>query len=388
MFDCVVIGKGLVGAAAFRYLTEARAKTAVVGPDEPANFLTHKGVYGSHYDQGRHVYRLGKDPISAALTTAAIDQLVALEQRTGISFFSQCGRLIVAREHNRSLDRDYHNRGQLAQFLSAGELRTQFPFLRFPRACFGIYEPPPAGVIRPRALLDAQLAVGTRQGGMIIRDEVRAVATRHGSIVVTTAGGPVLSSRSVLLACGAFTNCYDLLRRPLSMRIKSESTVLVEVSTNVHEQLCGMPTLHVASTSRGLSGIYVTPSTTFPDGRIYLKLGCNTVEDRDLQTLEDMQRWMREGPSTECSSRMFAALKRMILGLSRGTYVPKPCLVAYTSHGSAYIDHVADGVLVAVGGNGVSAQTSDTLGRLAAQLVLGEPWPTPFCREAFRAVFA
>lgn len=389
MFDCVVIGKGLVGAAAFRYLSEARIKTAVVGPGEPVNYMTHNGVYSSHYDEGRHVYQLGKDPISAALTAAAIEQLLALEQRTGISFFIKCGRLIIVREQDRlPAAKDYSLPGGLSpQLFSPVELVRQFPFLRVPETCIGVYEPPPAGVIRPRALLGAQLAVGARQGGTIIRQEVRMIALRRGGVVVTTADGVVLRTRNVLIATGAFANCYELLLRPLSMRIKTESTILVEVSTGVSEHLYEMPTLHVTIASREVSGIYVTPPTTFPDGQTYLKVGGNTAEDRNLRTLEDMQCWMREGPSPLCSARLFGEVTTMIPRLPGGTYVPKPCLVAYTSHGRAYIDQVDDGVFVAVGGNGVSAQTSDTLGWLAAKLVIGAPWPIPFRREAFRAIY-
>lgn len=52
-FDFVVVGKGMMGAAAARYLALSGARVALVGPDEPADRTTHDGVFASHYDNGR-----------------------------------------------------------------------------------------------------------------------------------------------------------------------------------------------------------------------------------------------------------------------------------------------------------------------------------------------
>ena len=35
MFDYIVIGKGLMGSAAARYLSQSGAKVGIIGPDEP-----------------------------------------------------------------------------------------------------------------------------------------------------------------------------------------------------------------------------------------------------------------------------------------------------------------------------------------------------------------
>ena len=53
MFDYIVIGKGLIGSAAGRYLSATGTKVALIGPHEPENWPAHQGVFASHYDQGR-----------------------------------------------------------------------------------------------------------------------------------------------------------------------------------------------------------------------------------------------------------------------------------------------------------------------------------------------
>ena len=74
MFDVLVIGKGLMGSAAARYLQGFGANTAVLGPDEPQNPQTHDGVFASHYDQGRITRRLSKDITWATLADRSIAQ--------------------------------------------------------------------------------------------------------------------------------------------------------------------------------------------------------------------------------------------------------------------------------------------------------------------------
>ena len=53
MHRVVVIGCGLFGSAATRYLAEQTDGILCVGPDEPQDKRAHEGVFGSHYDEGR-----------------------------------------------------------------------------------------------------------------------------------------------------------------------------------------------------------------------------------------------------------------------------------------------------------------------------------------------
>ncbi|MGQ3292875.1 MAG: FAD-dependent oxidoreductase, partial [Shinella sp.] len=52
-FDFVVVGRGMMGAAAARHLTKTGASVALVGRGEPADWKSHDGVFSSHYDSGR-----------------------------------------------------------------------------------------------------------------------------------------------------------------------------------------------------------------------------------------------------------------------------------------------------------------------------------------------
>jgi len=55
-----VVGLGLVGSAALRYLSAAGHRCVGIGPPEPVDWSRHDGVFASHYDSGRITRRLDK----------------------------------------------------------------------------------------------------------------------------------------------------------------------------------------------------------------------------------------------------------------------------------------------------------------------------------------
>ena len=52
-FEFIVIGRGMMGAAAARHLTLEGKRVALIGPEEPSDRLAHQGVFASHYDEAR-----------------------------------------------------------------------------------------------------------------------------------------------------------------------------------------------------------------------------------------------------------------------------------------------------------------------------------------------
>ena len=84
MYDFLVVGKGLMGAAATRYLSAASRNVAVIGPDEPVNHDTHTGIYGAHYDQARIISQIIKrEAIWATFSHTTLSQMPLLEAALG-----------------------------------------------------------------------------------------------------------------------------------------------------------------------------------------------------------------------------------------------------------------------------------------------------------------
>ncbi|MBP8001460.1 MAG: FAD-dependent oxidoreductase [Chloroflexi bacterium] len=390
MFDYLVIGKGLMGSAAVRYLSAHSSRVAIIGPDEPANYATHPGVFSSHYDEGRITRQLARDMVWAYLADRAIRQYALLEEASGLRFHVPVGCLTVA--HTPEESRYLRGRDDIAQQLNvkyarlgdAAAIHHNFPFLTFPEGYRGDYELAPAGYINPRTLIRAQLHVARQNGATIRNDEVHHLAASPSHITVKTQRGDTYQAEKVLVATGAFANSYEILARPLALRVKSETIIMAQITPDAADRLRDMPAVIYDIHSPVLKDIYLLPPIRYPDGHFYLKMGCDTAADQTLADLDAMRDWMIQGESDVYKAELQTALQAIIPGLAVQTWFTKRCLVTYTPHGKPYVDQLDERLFVATGGNGTAAKCADTLGHLAAQLMRGEAWEPVFERAMFQ----
>lgn len=378
MFDFLVIGKGLFGAATVKYLSSEAERVAVIGPDEPADLLSHDGVFASHYDQGRLAGRLGRGPLWTALADQSIRAYRLIEAESGIHFYTPAGRLHVPAA---SVDADYATEMAAAynldvRHLNAGDLQAAFPSLRFPGVGDGFFEDAPAGYINPRALIKAQLAIAKKQGAAVIREIVTAVEPDGEHLRVGTKEGNVYQARKVLIAAGAFSNFIHLAggeKWPLPLRLKTETILLAETPGSEALRLRDMPAVTYEIESPVLGEIYLLPPLLYPDGRYYVKMGCDTAADLFPETAEEVATWFKNGNSDAHKAALIAALLSILPDLQVTSFQTGRCIVTYTAHGLPYIDTIVPGnIYTAMGGNGTGAKSSDAIGRLAAKLMNGD----------------
>lgn len=390
-FETIVVGAGLFGSAATRYLSQHSrrpesiegADIGVIGSAEPTDWSQHDGVFASHYDQGRITRRLSKNRLWAELAQRAIAQYATLETQSGIKFHVPTGGLYVA--PRGKADNYAQNVAEIAQKYAIPYTTSlsPFPFLHFPQPHHVIHEAAPAGYINPRDLIRAQLTIAHHNGAALICETVTAVRPNANGVTVFTREGGWFSAEKVLLATGAFTNCFDLVSRPLALRIKSETILLAHISEQEASRLAQMPTVIYMIESPIIDSIYLLPPIRYPDGNIYLKLGCNTVADQWLDGLEAMRDWMIHGDSDVVADTILTALYAIIPNLKTLSTHTKRCLVTYTPHGNPFIGQVRDGVFVVTAGNGSGAKSSDAIGRLAADLVRTGAWQSDLDEQAF-----
>ena len=94
-YEYLVIGKGLLGAAAARHLSAASQSVALIGPDEPPDRASHQGIFGSHYDEGRITRILDPHRIWALLAQRSIARYREIEARSSVPFYHEVGHLAV-----------------------------------------------------------------------------------------------------------------------------------------------------------------------------------------------------------------------------------------------------------------------------------------------------
>ena len=321
MFDYLVIGKGLFGAAAVKYLSREAGRVAVIGPDEPLDPVNHDGVFASHYDQGRLAGRLGRGPVWTALADQSIGAYRQIEAQSGIRFYMPAGRLHAPAA---SVPADYVSQMISAydldvRHLSAGQLERTFPYLRFPGVEDGLFESAPAGYINPRALIRAQLAIAEKQGAEVIREVVTAVKQTGDHLLVLTKEGGQYQARKVLIAAGAFSNFIQLdggAKWPLPLRIKTETILLAETPESEALRLRDMPAVTYDIESPVLGEIYMLPPLLYPDGEYYVKMGCDTAADVFPETLNQVTAWFKSGRQRRAQNGNGAALAVNSAGLA------------------------------------------------------------------------
>ena len=390
-FDYLVIGAGLMGSAAIRYLAQWSPNVAIIGPAEPRQETLHNGVFASHYDQGRLTLRLSKDVTWSRLADRAINNYRWLEQQSDIPFYTPVGRLAAEATHSPTPERDAALSIAAAEGLpytlhGVGDdsWRTRFPYLDFPADFWVLHEPEPAGVINPRAMLHAQMTIAGQSGATILRETAVRVEEDDSGVTVTTDMDHRYRANKVIVAAGAFTNFNNLLPYPIPLKIKTETILLGGVTSDEAARLADMPTVNYQIHDPDIDDIYMTPPLRYADGDYYVKMGCNTRTDAWPTTLADVQKWFQRGNSDACKPAMVRALQSLLPTTDFTRFETRRCIVCYTPSGLPTIDTVSPRIVVATGGNGSGAKGSDTLGHLAAGLLFDGRWLDDIPRAPFQ----
>ena len=391
VYDSIVVGAGLIGSAAAKYISQVEKNVALIGPNEEK--VSHeKIVFASHYDQSRVQRIMGNDETWTLLNQQSAKEYDSLENTTGIQFHSNVGCLYV-NPYGRDayLDKVPTMAKKFKQnyqsFSDSIGIHSSFPDLNFPAASNGIFEPSPSGYINPLLLIKAQLKVYENNGGEILNDTVTDINYTNNEIKISTINGGIYYSKKVLLTAGAFTNFFNLLKRKLALKLKSETNIRARVSVNEAHRLAKTPSLLYEIMEPGIQNIYLVHPLQYPDGNYYVKMGANLPGDIFFYSLDDIRDWFKSESNYGDLKTMKDALMKIIPTLSIEECTLKKCIVAFTKHGKPYIGKANNGLYFVAGGNGYSAMCSDALGKIATALLLKNEFPEKYNAKDFEPVF-
>ena len=359
-----VVGRGLIGAAAARHLARAGHDVALIGPSEPLDLATHRGVFASHYDEGRITRALDGDPFWSRVSRASIARYAEIEREGGVRFFAEAGAAISGPEGAEAIGRVAAVRR--AEAIASDELRgealaARFPFFAFAPGTLAYHEPRGAGHVSPRRLVEAQTRAARRAGARVVEAVATGVSERGGGVVVRTGAGDVEADRA-LLAAGGFTPSLAAL--PVPLAVYARTVALLEVDEAEGRRLAAMPTLiHYDGRDP-----YLLPPIRYPDGRLRLKMG-GDPEDVVLEDDRAKRAWFRSGGSPRVAVRLEAMMRERIPGLRTRARRLAPCVTTFTPSDRPLIEPLTDRVAVATAGCGRGAKCSDELGRMGAALV-------------------
>ena len=376
MFDYLVIGKGMIGSAAARYLSTSGESVALVGPDEPTDWATHQGVFSSHYDQGRITRILDGNLVWGTLAKRSIAQYRDLETRSGIDFYEPVGVVQVGPHGSLAATTAVGSTLQ-ADFAShsSKQFRAIHPAFHFPADCDCLLEGGVAGYVNPRLLVAAQVAVAQQQGATVIRETVTAVSAHPTHLDIHTDGGQRLQAKKVLVAAGAYSS--GVLPQPLPLIRKPRTILLAEVSGAELERLRHIPAViyYPGLPNSELVDTYMLPPIAYENGRFYLKIGGDMRDLVPADSDNTLRDWFNRGGSQREADALRQVMEAILPGLKADSYHHKPCVVSYREPKYPIIDTILPGQLVvATAGCGAAAKSSDEIGRLGAELLQTGVW--------------
>ncbi len=404
-FEVAVVGAGMFGSATAKHLAAAGVRVGVIGPSEPpAGRLASLHEFAAHFDEARITRRLGWDDVWAATDVRSLERFRAIEQESGIEFFSECGSLVLMAgsiaERTDSILRRCETEDIEVQRFGESTLRRAFPSLAPPPLPGGVdalFERRQAGYINPRRLVAAQLRLTQARGGCVVRGVVSSVTRQNASDgwrLGVEVGSHVrtVQAEKLVVATGTFTNHNGVLApdHRLAMHAFTEPNLLFEVSSEQLGGFIGLPpivTVDPDDTGTANMSTYLLPPIRYPDGRWYLRIGPGMQPIvRELQTPEEMMSWyQRQALAADQRAFLEENMRRLLPDLTPVNVRPACCMIEKTPSRYPYIGHPGDDqdLTVVVGGNGHGARGSDEIGRLGASVALGERWDCPIAQEVF-----
>lgn len=372
-FKSIVVGRGMMGAAAARYLALQGEGVAVIGPDEPTDWNNHHGVFASHYDEARITRTIDPDPIWARLANRSIARYGEIAAESGIDFYSEVGCLIVGPKRGGQdpyvgqVEVAARQLGVAVEMLSDAALKSRFRYFDFGSDCEGVYEEKNAGYVNPRRLVEAQSLLAEKAGARVIRRTAVSVREEGGLAIVTTDDGAVYTAERVLVAAGGFSINENLLPRPLDLKVYGRTVAFFEIPDEDLAAYAGMPSL-IHQPDDPTDHIYLLPPVRYPDGKTYLKIG-GDPDDLQLETEPEIRAWFRRGGRLTTRDHLRRIISDLVPTLADAPLSMAACVTSFTPENYPAIGFASDHIAVLTGGCGAAAKSSDEIGRLGAEFI-------------------
>ncbi|MFN3832287.1 MAG: NAD(P)/FAD-dependent oxidoreductase [Allorhizobium sp.] len=390
-FKSIVVGRGMMGAAAARYLALSGDQVAVIGPDEPKDWPNHHGVFASHYDEARITRTIDSDPIWARLANRSIARYEEIAAASGIEFYNEVGCLIVGPKRGGrdpyvgQVEQAALQLGVSVEMLSDAALKSKFRYFDFGFDCEGVYEQANAGYVNPRRLVEAQSVLAEKAGTRVIRRAAVSVREEGGLAIVTTDDGAVYTAERVLIAAGGFSINENLLPRPIDLKVYGRTVAFFEIPDEELPAYAGMPSL-IHQPENPVDHIYLLPPVRYPDGKTYLKIG-GDPDDLQLEAEPEIRAWFRRGGRLTTRDHLRRIIAGLVPSLADAPISMAACVTSFTPNNYPAIGFASEHIAVLTGGCGAAAKSSDEIGRLGAELILHGRIIDEAYGDVFRPVF-
>lgn len=364
--DVIVLGLGGMGSSAAAAL--ARRKLSVLGLD--ANPPGH--TRGSSHGQSRVTRQAYfEHPDYVPLLRRAYRLTAELEARRGETLFLPSGGLFMGPPEGEVVGgslRAAREHGVPHELLDADEVHRRFPAVRPPEGHVAVWEPG-AGVLRPEAMVAAQLAEARAAGAELRCGEaVGAIEVLGAGVVVQTPHG-TYGADALVLCAGPWAP--GLLPGLPPLRCTRQALVWVDTPAPELYDAARLPVWlheHDGVAAYGLPSAEVLGAPRAPKVSLHHP-GPPTHPDADDHPVSDAEiQAILDG-----AARALPALGRRVHSTAR-------CFYTMSEDGHFWVDRLPDApnVVVATGFSGHGFKFTPVMGEVCADLLFGEPHPAPF----------
>eukprot|EP00092_Neocalanus_flemingeri_P024620 GFUD01026703.1.p1 GENE.GFUD01026703.1~~GFUD01026703.1.p1 ORF type:complete len:407 (+),score=122.84 GFUD01026703.1:198-1418(+) len=402
MYSVVIVGAGLIGSSAAKWAAELcnkkGEKVCLVGAKEP-NRKQEGKLFGAWFDAGRITDILDESENWRLLAEKSIARYRDIEEKSGIKFYSEVGFVTLVddkyaeKEELEEASRTVINSGYQCDRVDFTNAESKFPLLNITEDLFGYHQPDHSGHINPRELIKAQQSLAASNNCDIICEEVTDIKKDDTNFLLTLSNGKTLSADKIILAQGAYLNWSKLLKNffkmEVDLQLTTQTIAYLRVSDEEANRLKSLPTIVTTYQRGALDGTYILPPILYPDGKFYLKLGHHDNFERKIETAEEMLEWYRGGEGDkEAVAELAQFLQSFIKDLTVEEVTGGCCVTSNTPTKAApFIQEVAEDLVVAAGGCGYAAMSSDEIGRIAAVLAVEGRWDTDVDQEEMKVVW-
>jgi sarcosine oxidase len=351
-YDAIVLGAGVIGAAAALHLA-SRGRTLVL---ERHAFLHERGSSHGGSRIFRHAY---EDVGHVRLAIAADAAWHTLERSSGERLLHRTGGLDLGAAGGGELDAieaALRGAGRQVERLDGGAVRARFPAFAVGDDVEALYQPDAAIVPATRAV--ATMLREAAAAGAELRDREGAAAVRIGSdgVEVVTEAGRYAADRLVVAAGAWLAELLPELALPL--RVEQQQVLYLRVEGDARP--FAPQRMPVFIDRRG--GIYGFP--------VFERPHAVKVSDHEGAPTIDLPHRRFDIDKARAAATV-AAARALLPGLSADVVDAQTCLYTKTPDERFVLDRHPDHphVVVAGGGSGHAFKFGPVLGEIAADLV-------------------
>ena len=229
IYSYAIIGAGLIGSAAAKYIATNNNNVILIGPKEPENKLDHNGIFASHYDEGRITRISDSDTTWAYLAKKSILNYNSIFNLSKIDFYKEVGQVSVGPKSNnvdsyinsiiessKKITYDYFH-------LNIEKINSRYSNLKFPENSDFILQTNNAGHISPRRLVKAQIKIFTILKGTYLPSVVNNIEiTDSSNFIILTYNELIDDLKGSIERCFQLSNqtINDKFRESINQKIR------------------------------------------------------------------------------------------------------------------------------------------------------------------------